>query len=69
VKVSVAAPPAEGRANEALLRLLADRFGVARRDLALVSGPRSRNKIVHLLGDPAALADRVADALAASPER
>jgi uncharacterized protein YggU (UPF0235/DUF167 family) len=67
VKASVGAPPEDGRANEALLRLLAAEWGLARRDLTIVAGLRSRNKSVHLAGDPAALAERIGAALAGLP--
>ena len=67
LKASVAAPPEDGRANEALLRLLAAEWGLARRDLAIVAGARSRNKSVHVAGDPAALLARLGAALAALP--
>jgi hypothetical protein len=67
LRASVGAPPEDGRANEALLRLLAKAWGLARRDLAIVAGPRSRNKSVHVAGDPAALAERIGMALAALP--
>src|SRR6202030_1520840 len=59
LKASVTAPPAEGRANDALLALLAKSWGVPRRDLALVSGAKSRNKTVHVAGDPAELLKRL----------
>lgn len=64
VKVSVTAPPEDGRANEALLRLLATEWGLARRDLTIVAGARSRNKSVHVAGDPSALGARLGAALA-----
>jgi uncharacterized protein len=49
-KVRVAAPPEGGRANEAVLTLLADALGVRRRDLVLASGRASRDKVVTLSG-------------------
>ena len=49
-KVRVAAPPEGGRANEAVLTLLAEALGVRRRDLALASGRASRDKVVTLSG-------------------
>jgi len=67
LKVSVAAPPADGRANDALLQLLATEWGVARRDLAIVSGLKSRNKSVHVAGNAAALLRRLGAALADLP--
>lgn len=56
LKVRLTAPPVEGRANEACLRLLAERLGLPRRRLALVAGERGRDKLVRAEGlDEAAL--------------
>jgi uncharacterized protein (TIGR00251 family) len=49
-KVRVAAPPEDGRANEAVLRLLATTLDVPRADLSLVSGHSGRDKVVALGG-------------------
>jgi uncharacterized protein len=49
-KVRVAAPPEDGRANDAVLELLARTLDVPRARLALVSGHASRDKIVVLDG-------------------
>jgi uncharacterized protein len=68
LQVSVSAPPAEGRANDALLRLLVKEWGVARRDLAIVAGLKGRNKLVHVTGDPEALVTKLTTALAALPQ-
>jgi uncharacterized protein YggU (UPF0235/DUF167 family) len=67
LKALVTAPPAEGRANDALLALLAKSWGVPRRDLALVGGAKSRNKTVHVAGNPADLLKRLAAFFAALP--
>ncbi len=64
LKVSVTAPPAENRANDALLQLLAKEWRVPRRDLAVVGGKKSRSKIVHVAGEPTALMQRLGAALA-----
>ena len=53
LRVRVTAPPVDGAANEALLRLLADRLGVPRRDLRIVSGASARQKVVVVDGVPA----------------
>ena len=50
LKVRVTAPPEGGRANEALLLLLAERFGCPRSVLTLVRGQRSREKLVRVSG-------------------
>ena len=49
-KVRIAAAPERGRANEAVLRLLAERLGLPRRSLKLRSGVSTRDKIVELDG-------------------
>jgi uncharacterized protein (TIGR00251 family) len=49
-KVRVAAAPERGRANEALVRLLADTLGLARSDVRLVGGGAARDKIVEVSG-------------------
>lgn len=67
LKLSVTAPPADGRANEALLQLLAREWDVPRRLLTLVGGAKSRNKIVHIAGDPASLLARLGAAVVALP--
>jgi uncharacterized protein YggU (UPF0235/DUF167 family) len=50
LRVRVAAPPVEGAANEALLRLIADELGVPRRDIRLAAGAGGRNKVVVVEG-------------------
>ena len=49
-KVRVAESAEDGRANEAVLRLLADTLDVPRASVVLVSGHASRDKIVKLDG-------------------
>jgi uncharacterized protein (TIGR00251 family) len=49
-KVRVAAPAESGRANEALLELVAETLGVKRSRLRVVSGIGSRDKIVEVTG-------------------
>ena len=63
--VSVTAPPVDSRANAALLQLLAKEWGLPRRDLAIVGGQKSRNKLVHVAGHPSVLLPRLTAALAA----
>ena len=50
LKVRVAAPPVEGRANEALRRLLAERLKVPLSAVRIVSGEKSRTKRVEIRG-------------------
>jgi uncharacterized protein len=55
VKVRVAAPPSEGEANDALIRLIAKAVGVAPRDVTLAGGATARVKRLVLAGDPPTL--------------
>ncbi|TML86132.1 MAG: DUF167 domain-containing protein [Actinobacteria bacterium] len=64
-KVRVTAPPEDGRANEAVLRLLADALSMPRTSVTLVSGHTGRDKIVLLDGvGPALIERRLASATA-----
>lgn len=49
-KVRVAAPPEGGRANAAVVRLLAETLGISPARVRLVGGHAARNKIVELDG-------------------
>ena len=50
VKIKLTAPPVEGKANKALIELLAKKLGVARSNVEIVSGERSRSKSVRIHG-------------------
>jgi uncharacterized protein YggU (UPF0235/DUF167 family) len=65
-KVRVTAAPEDGRANDAVLRLLADVLAVPRGALTLISGHSARDKIVELTGVGPALAERRLTAASAS---
>ena len=59
LKVRVTSPAVEGAANNALIRLLAEELGVARRDVRIVAGATSRQKLVVIDGmDPDAIVAR-----------
>jgi uncharacterized protein (TIGR00251 family) len=59
LKVRVMAPAVEGGANTALVRVLADELGIARRDVRIVAGGSSRQKLVVIEGvDPEAIVAR-----------
>ena len=47
--VKVKEPPREGRANLAVVRLLAKYFGVPQSQVRIMSGFRSRNKVIEVL--------------------
>jgi uncharacterized protein (TIGR00251 family) len=48
--VRVTAPPVDSAANDAVVAVLAAHFGTPRRAVRIVSGERSRNKIVEIEG-------------------
>jgi uncharacterized protein (TIGR00251 family) len=50
LRIRIAAPPVEGAANRELVRLLAKQFKVPRSAVEIVSGAKSKNKIVRLKG-------------------
>lgn len=50
LKVRVAAPPVEDKANRRLLEYLGRRLGLKKRQLVLTRGRRSRNKSILLVG-------------------
>jgi uncharacterized protein len=56
--VAVTARAVDGKATEAALRAVADAFRVPRRDVTLVTGATSRDKVVEIDGDAAVLAGR-----------
>ena len=64
LRVAVTVPPVDNQANEALLHLLAKHWRLPRRDLSIVGGAKSRNKIVRIAGVPADLMARLMGSLA-----
>lgn len=49
-KLHLAAPPAEGKANEECVRFLAELAGVARSRVRVITGATSRTKVVEVEG-------------------
>ena len=64
LKIKVASPPVEGAANEALVRFLADKLGIKQRDVLLLRGPSSRQKVFEIRG----VTPETAEACLAPPE-
>lgn len=46
--VSVKEPPIQGRANEAIIRVLAEYFGVSKLEIKIISGWTSKQKIIEV---------------------
>ncbi len=69
LRVRVTAPPVDGAANEALLRLLAKALRVPPRDLRIASGAASRTKVVEVAGlDSGEVAERLAPGGVSGPQ-
>lgn len=63
LKLRVSAIAENGKANGAVLKLLAKAWGVPRSALSLVSGETGRTKVIEVAGDPDELLARVAASL------
>jgi len=50
LKIKVTAPPEKGRANEAVVAMLADRLGLATDAITVVSGHSSPSKVITITG-------------------
>jgi uncharacterized protein (TIGR00251 family) len=50
LKVRVTAPPADGQANEAVERAIADALGIGRTSVKIVRGATARSKVVEITG-------------------
>lgn len=59
LKIRLAAPPVDGKANAALLAFVADRLACARPAVTLKSGQSARRKVIEVLGAPGDIARRL----------
>jgi hypothetical protein len=50
VKVTLTAPPVDGRANQACIELFADLLNVSRSAITIIFGESSRNKVIRVSG-------------------
>jgi uncharacterized protein len=50
LKISLTTPPTDGRANQALIALLAERLNIPRASIELLAGHTSRSKTLRLTG-------------------
>ncbi len=48
--IKLTAPPVEGAANAALIEFIAERLGVRKSAVSIVSGGKARNKVVRVTG-------------------
>lgn len=59
LRVSVTAVPEKGKANKALMALLAKELGLAKRDISILAGTVSRLKTVEISGNAQSLLDDI----------
>ena len=59
LKLRLAAPPVDGKANAALVNFLSDFFAVPKSAITIISGESSRQKRVLLKGDSAEIKNRL----------
>ncbi len=59
LKARVSAVPEKGKANQALVVLLAKKLGVSKSSVAVLSGETARKKILRIDGDPEDLAEKL----------
>ena len=60
LRAAVAAPPVDGKANAALIALLADSWRLPKSAFAIARGTTARTKKVSIAGEPAVIAQRIA---------
>jgi uncharacterized protein (TIGR00251 family) len=64
LRMRLTAPPVDGAANAALIAFLADLFGLPKRDVTIVRGVQSREKVVAISAPPAIVRARLQAAIA-----
>jgi hypothetical protein len=61
LKAAVTAPAEDGKANEAVVALLASEWHLPRSTFDVLRGAAARDKVLSISGEPAALAGRIAE--------
>ncbi len=50
LKVKLTSPPVEGQANKELIEVLAKEFNIRKKDIEIIRGKKTKNKVVRLSG-------------------
>ena len=61
LKASVTAPAEDGKANDAVIELLAATWRLPKSAFAVVRGTTARDKVLSISGEPAQLAERIGE--------
>ena len=69
LKAQVTAPAEDGKANAAVIELLAETWRLPKSTCAVTRGATSRDKVISIAGEPALLAARIMDWARESAER
>ena len=59
LKAAVTAPAEDGKANKAVIELLAAEWRLPKSAFEVMRGATARDKVVSIAGEPASLADRI----------
>lgn len=62
-KLKITAPPVDGKANEACENFVSDILSVAKSKVKIVSGQKSKSKIIEVKGDPNELCKKLLGAI------
>lgn len=68
LRAAVTAPAEDGKANAAVIDLLAARWRLPKSTFAVTRGQASRDKVLSISGEPGLLAGRIADWVRASEQ-
>lgn len=61
LKIAVTSPPEDGKANDAVVALLAEAWRLPRTAFGVVRGTAARNKTIGITGEPSVLAHRITE--------
>jgi uncharacterized protein len=59
LKALVTAPPEDGKANDAVIALMADAWGVSKSSIVVKTGNAARDKVLSVTGEPQVLVVRI----------
>lgn len=60
LKIKLDVPPVEGKANEKCVKYLSKQLGVPKTSISIISGEKSRSKLLSIAGDPDELEEKLA---------
>lgn len=61
IKIKLDVPPIEGKANEKCIKFLSKLLDVPKSSITIISGEKSKNKLVNIKGDPDRLYSQICD--------